>query len=149
METEQLTALKGRTWVTRANVKVDRMASAWLIRRFVDPEAPFKFVTERSYRPAAGELRFDMYDAEFTHEGDRCTFEVLADRLGRKDAALSAIAEIIHDLDLKDEKYGRAEAAGIQQLLAGIIANHSSDNDRLERAATLFDDLYRSFARAR
>jgi hypothetical protein len=147
METDDITSLKGRTWVTRANVHVDRMASAWLIRRWIDPQVHFKFVAERHYRPTAAEIRFDMYEAEFTHEGDQCTFEVLVGRLDVKDAALSAIAEIIHDLDLKDQKYGRKETAGVQQLLAGIVASQSSDGARIERAANLFDDLYHSFER--
>jgi hypothetical protein len=148
METERLASLKGRTWVTRANVHVDRMASAWLIRRRVDPEAKFKWVADRNYRPEALEIRFDMYQAEFTHEGDQCTFEVLLGRLELKDAALNAIAEIIHDLDLKDQKFERKETAGVQQLLAGIVASQPSDDARIERATNLFDDLYHSFARA-
>jgi len=149
VKSEKLTDLKGRTWVTRANVHVDRMASAWLIRRWIDPDAEFRFVDGRQHRPAANEIRFDMYDAEFTHDGDRCTFEVLVGKLGVNDAGLNAIAEIIHDLDLKDQKYERKETTGVQQLLAGIVANHLSDEARLERAASLFDDLHRSFARAR
>ena len=149
VESAKLTSLKGRTWVTRANIHVDRMASAWLIRRWIDPEARFKWVTERHYEPSAVEIRFDMYQAEFTHEGDRCTFEVLVGRLDAQDAALDAIAEIIHDLDLKDQKFARKETAGVQQLLAGVIASQSSDDARIERAANLFDDLYHSFERAR
>ena len=149
MEAVKLSSLKGRTWVTRANVHVDRMASAWLVRRWVDPEARFKWVTDRHYRPGAAEIRFDMYQAEFTHEGDRCTFEVLVGRLDLGDAALIAIAEIIHDLDLKDAKFGRKETAGVQQLLAGIVAGQASDDARIERAANLFDDLYHSFERVR
>ncbi len=149
MNVEDLEHLRGRTWVTRANVHVDRMASAWLIRRWIDPEARFKFVTDRHYRAGSNELRFDMYEAEFTHEGDRCTFEVLAARLGRDDRALAAIGEIVHDLDLKDQKYGREEAAGVQQLLAGIVARCAQDEERLERAYVLFDDLYGSFNRER
>ncbi len=149
MQTDNLTSLKGRTWVTRANIHVDRMASAWLIRRWVDPEAKFKWVADRNYRPADSEIRFDMYQGEYTHEGDQCTFEVLLGRLELKDAALSAIAEIIHDLDLKDQKFGRKETAGVQQLLAGIVAGQPSDDGRIERAVNLFDDLYHSFERAR
>src|SRR5262249_19468265 len=72
--------LRNRTWVTRQGVYVDRIASAWLIRRFIDPEAQFKFVSGKGYRPNEGELRFDMFEAEFTHEGDKCTFEVLLER---------------------------------------------------------------------
>ncbi len=131
-----------RTWVTRAGIKVDRMASAWLIRRFVDPEARFKFVPAKGYRPEQGELRFDMFDAEFTHEGDLCTFEVLVQRFGLADPALRAIAEIVHDIDVKDAKYGREEASGIGQLVAGIAAAHPDDEGRLARGAALFDDLY-------
>lgn len=145
MSTVRLEDLKGRVWVTRANVHVDRMASAWLIRRWIDSQARFKFVSDRHYRPGDNELRFDMYEAEFTHDANRCTFEVLAARLGRDDAALEAIGEIVHDLDLKDQKFGREAAAGVQQLLAGIVASNASDEARLERAGALFDDLYRSF----
>ena len=82
-------------------------------------------------------------------EGDQCTFEVLLGRLDLQDAALSAIAEIIHDLDLKDQKFDRKETAGVQQLLAGIVASQPSDDARIERATNLFDDLYHAFERAR
>src|SRR5882724_7696614 len=105
-------ALRGRTWVTRQGVDVDRIGSAWLIRRFIDPEARFKFVSGKGYRPNDGELRFDMFEAEFTHEGDKCTFEVLLDRAALNDSALRAIAEIIHDIDLRDSKFGRGEVVG-------------------------------------
>ncbi|BDG02356.1 chromate resistance protein ChrB domain-containing protein [Anaeromyxobacter oryzae] len=133
---------RGRTWVTRTGIKVDRMASAWLIRKFIDPAARFKFVPAKGYRPERGELRFDMFEAEFTHEGDLCTFEVLVQRFGLGDPALRAIAEIVHDIDVKDAKYGREEAAGIGQLVAGIAAAHADDEGRLARGAALFDDLY-------
>ncbi len=133
---------RGRTWVTRSGIKVDRMASAWLIRRFIDPEARFKFVPAKGYRPEARELRFDMFEAEFTHEGDLCTFEVLLRRFGLADSALGAIAEIVHDIDVKDAKYGREEAPGIGQLVAGIAAGHAADDERLARGTALFDDLY-------
>jgi hypothetical protein len=139
---------RGRVWVTRAGVHVDRMASAWLIRRMLDPDAKFKFVKARQYRPQPGELRFDMFDGEFTHDGDRCTFEVLLDRV-EADAALRAIGEIIHDLDLKDGKYGRAETAGIGQVLDGIARSASDDEERLRRSADILEELHRSFARAR
>src|SRR4051812_26743586 len=86
--------LKGRGWVTRKGVHIDRIASAWLIRRFIDPEARFKFVPAKGYQPKQGELRFDMYEGEFTHEGDRCTFEVLRTHAGADDPALHAIGEI-------------------------------------------------------
>jgi hypothetical protein len=133
---------RGRTWVTRTGIKVDRMASAWLIRKFVDPEARFKFVPAKGYQPERGELRFDMFEAEFTHEGDLCTFEVLVQRFGLTDPALRTIAEIVHDIDVKDAKYGREEAPGIGQLVAGIAASHADDEARLARGAALFEDLY-------
>jgi hypothetical protein len=134
-------AAQGRTWVTRTGIKVDRMASAWLIRRFIDPKAKFKFVPA-NYRPQERELRFDMSEAEFTHEGDQCTFEVLIRRFGLEDPGLRHLAEIVHDIDLKDAKFGREEAAGIGQLVAGIAAAHAGDEERLARGAALFEDLY-------
>jgi hypothetical protein len=137
------TGVRGRTWVTREGVFVDRIASAWLIKRFIDPEATFKFVPGKSYRPRPGELRFDMYQAEYTHDGDRCTFETLLERFGLgNDAALQAIAEIVHDIDLKDEKFGRAEAAGVAVVLAGIARANPSDADRLGHGGAIFEGLY-------
>ena len=149
VRSEPNAALSGRTWVTRANIHVDRMASAWLIKRSIDPAARFKFVTDRNYRPAPGELRFDMYDAEYTHDANRCTFEVLLDLIEKPDAALRRIADIIHDLDLKDHKYQRPEAAGVKVMLDGLTANHDRDEDRVERASSLIEDLHKSFAKAR
>jgi hypothetical protein len=139
--------LKGRTWVTRENVFVDRIASAWLIRRFVDQSAKFKFVASDVYSPRGKELRFDMYEGEYTHEGDRCTFEVLVDRLGMNDRALTPITEIVHALDLKDEKYHRPETAGLGVLLSGIVMAHGSDRERLEKGGEIFDALYEYFQR--
>jgi hypothetical protein len=133
---------QGRTWVTRAGIKVDRMASAWLIRKFIDPRARFKFVPAKGYEPKRGEVRFDMFQAEFTHDGDLCTFEVLVERFGLEEPALRPIAEIVHDLDVKDAKYGREEAPGVGQVVNGIAAAHPDDEARLERGSALFDDLY-------
>ena len=141
--------LRNRTWVTREGVYVDRIASAWLIRRFIDPQAQFKFVSGKGYRPKEGELRFDMFEAEFTHEGDKCTFEVLLDRCGLKDAALRAIAEIIHDIDLKDGKFGRTEVAGIRTLMEGIGAATRDDTQRIARGTEVFNDLYEYFRKKR
>jgi hypothetical protein len=139
--------LKRRIWVTRENVFVDRIASAWLIQRFFDREAKFKFVTSDAYSPKRKELRFDMYEGEYTHEGDRCTFEVMVDRFGMTDRALAPIAEIVHALDLKNEKYHRPETAGLGVLLNGIVMAHPSDKERLERGGELFDALYEYFKR--
>jgi hypothetical protein len=139
----------GRVWVTRREVHVDRIGSAWLIRRFIDPEASFKFVPAKGYRSRPGELRFDMFEAEFTHEGDRCTFEVLLQRSGLDEPALTAISEIVHDIDLKDGKFARAEAGGIAALIDGLARADISDIERVERGGSLFDNLYALFSNRR
>ena len=138
---------RGRTWVTRKGIHVDRMASAWLIQRFVDPDARFQFVAGKGYQPLAGEVRFDMFEAEFTHEGDRCTFEVLLGRFSVADPGLREIAEIVHDVDLKDGKFGRQDALGFERLVAGIALAHREDKVRLERAGAVLDDLYEYYRR--
>lgn len=136
---------RGRTWVTRRGVHVDRIASAWLIRHFIDPEMRLKFVAAHGYTPEPDELRFDMFEAEFTHVGDRCTFEVLLARADLDDPALQAIAEIVHDIDLKDEKFAREETAGIRTLIAGICMATSDDEQRIARGAGIFDGLHAYF----
>jgi hypothetical protein len=136
--------MRGHVWVTRRDVFIDRIASAWLIRRFIDPKAEFKFVGSKTYRPREGEVRFDMFEAEYTHEGDRCTFETLLLRAGLRDRALRALGEIVHDIDCKDAKYGRTEAPGIAALMRGLARSHSDDVTRLERGAAVFDQLYAS-----
>ena len=140
---------QGKLWVTRKGIHVDRMASAWFARRFIDSSARFKFVPPKGYKPMPGELRFDMFEAEFTHEGDRCTLEVLMERTGLNDPALVPIAEIVHDIDLKDSKFGRQETLGIERLIAGICMAHKDDESRLARGAAVFDDLYEYFKRKR
>ncbi len=139
--------LLGRIWVTRRGIQIDRIASAWLVRRFIDPKARFRFVDPKAAEAAPGEVRFDMLPGDFTHEGDRCTFETLVAKTGIADPAVSQIAQIVHDVDLKDSKYGRADAPGIQRLLLGLALSHPKDEDRLEHGFALFDDLYRSFSR--
>lgn len=140
---------RGRTWVTRRDVHVDRMACAWLIRRFVDPKAKFKFVPGKTYEPRDGEVRFDMFEGEFTHEGDKCSFEVFVERLELEDRALGPLAEIVHDIDLKDEKYRRAETAGIESVIRSIAHSHPSDGARISRASAVLDDLYEYLKRGR
>jgi len=140
---------RDKVWVTRKGIHVDRMASAWLVRRFIDPNARYKFVPAKGYKPLADELRFDMFEAEFTHEGDRCTFEVLIERAGLNDPALAPIAEIVHDIDLKDSKFGRQDTIGIERLIAGIAMAHKDDENRLARGTAVFDDLYEYFRRKR
>lgn len=137
--------LRKRVWVTRAGIHVDRMASAWLIRRFIDPDAKFRFVSDPA-KPRRDEIRFDMFDAEFTHEGDLCTFEVLARRAGLTGRAIHTIGEIVHDIDLRDHKFAHPETAGIAALVGGIASASSKDEERLRRASELFDALYRALA---
>ena len=146
-EKPYLTVLRGRTWVTRKGLYVDRIACAWLIRRFIDSDASFKFVSERGYRPKTGELRFDMFEGEFTHEGDLCSYEVLVKQFFQADQALIEISKIIHDLDLKDTKFMQSETAGIGGLITGLASAHKSDEARLERGSAIFDDLYEYFRR--
>ena len=143
-ERERITT--GRVWVTRRDVFVDRIASAWLIRTFIDAGAEFKFVFDTGHRSRPGEIRFDMFDAEYTHVGDKCTFEVLLERFGLEgDAALRSIGEIVHDIDVKDGKFARPEAAGVEQLLTGIVRGTPADAERLVAGGALFKSLYESF----
>lgn len=138
--------LKGRTWVTRRHIHVDRIASAWLIRRFIDPEATFRFVDGKGYVPELGELRFDMVGAEFSHEDDRCSFETLVLRaeLGG-DRALVSIAEIIHDLDIGDGKFNRPETVGLGAMLSGVCASNDDDLERISRGGDALDQFYSYF----
>lgn len=140
--------LRGKTWVTRPGVKIDRMASAWFIRRFVDPKARFRFADPNAPR-REGELAFDMVGGDFTHEEDRCTFETLVRRVGLPDKGVRAIAEIVHDLDLKDGKYDRAETAGVRLMLDGVMARIDADEERIERALQIFDDLHEALGKRR
>ena len=133
---------RGSLWVTRPGPKVDRMASAWLIRRFIDPEARFAFA------PEPGAIRFDTYEGEFTHDGDRCTFEVLLAHFGLTDPALQAVGEVVHDIDIKDGKFGRPETAGIAAIVAGIVATTEDGAERLARGAVVVEGLYAQLAGA-
>ena len=138
--------LTGRIWVTRRGVRVDRIASAWLIRRWIDTSARFRFVDGKDYAPSRGEIRFDMVDAEFTHEGTLCTFEVLTRLVDQDDAALKCVGEIVHDIDLKDARFNRPETEGIAHVLEGIVAGTNDDEQRIARGGELFEDLYRYFS---
>ena len=98
-----------------------------------------------AYAPRRNELRFDMSEAEFTHDGDRCTFEVLVRLFGAEEPALGHLGEIVHDIDLKDGKFARPEAPGLERLIAGIAIRHARDEARLREASAIFDSLYESF----
>lgn len=139
--------LTGKIWVTRSGVHVDRIACAWLIQRFIDPGARFTFVDSRHHHPAEGELRFDMADAEFTHEGDRCSFETLLLRAGLlDDPALVAIGEIIHDLDIGDGKFARPETPGLSAILSGVCASTDDDIQRIAMASDALNQFHAFFS---
>jgi hypothetical protein len=150
-ETSKETAARprGAVWVTRQGVFIDRIASAWLIRRFIDPDAEFRFVPARGYRKRSNEIRFDMYQGEYTHAGDRCTFETLLHEFRLTDPALRAIAEIVHDIDLKDEKFGREETSGVLAVMQGVALATPDDADRLSRGTLVLDGLYAQVKAAR
>jgi len=141
--------IRGGVWVTRKGVHVDRIASAWLIRRFIDTAAKLKFVQPKGYVPMDGELRFDMFEAEYTHEGDRCSFEVLARRFDVRDPAIAAIGEVVHDIDVRDGKFGRPETAGVERLVNGIALTQPDDQARIALGGQLFDALYEAWRRKR
>ena len=139
-------AYVGRTWVTRPRPGIDRMGSAWLIKRFIDPDARFGFVDQP---PGAGNaLPFDMFGVEFTHQAEWCTFETLVHRFAIADVAVSRLATIVHDLDLKDARFGAPEAAAVGAMVDGLQSLYPDDHALLEQGMTMFEALYRSFERA-
>lgn len=141
--TLQPEAYRGRTWVTRPGVHVDRIASAWLIRRFIDPEADFRFDAKTV---SLRDVRFDMAEAEFTHEGAECTFEVMLRRFGlRDDPALKSMGAIIHDIDLEELHPARPESPGIAALLTGIALRTDDDQERLNQGFQMLDNLLQFF----
>ena len=133
---------KKKVWVTRPRPGVDRMASAWLIRRSIDPNASFVFRT----KPRGSEIPFDMYTGDFGHHGERCTFETLAARFSLRDPAVAAIGQIVHDLDMKEARYNRPEAPAVGRLVDGLRQMHKDDGVLLEHGIAMFEALARSFA---
>jgi hypothetical protein len=129
---------RGRVWATRAGVKVDRIASAWLIRREIEENATFVFVGEGKVAPK-GSVQFDMFDGEFTHDGERCTFEVLLDHFAISDSALRAIGQMVHDIDLHDDAFGRPETAGLASMIDGVVREVAGDEDRLRDGGRVLD----------
>ena len=134
----------GRTWVTRPRPHVDRLASAWFIRRFVDSEARFVFAAPDARPPGA--IAFDMAGVELGHHGDRCTFETLLAAGGRRDRRLQAMAEIVHEADLHDGKFSRDEARGLDLAIRSLLAALPDDQAVLAAGLTLFEGLYASIA---
>jgi hypothetical protein len=132
-----------KTWVTRPRPGIDRMASAWLIRRFIDSEAKFIFAPKAEEKPSA--VPFDMYGVQFSHEGNRCTFETLARLFRVTGQAIERIGQIVHNLDLKDKQYQVPEEAVVGRLVEGLRQVYQDDQELLERGMDMFEALYRSF----
>ncbi len=133
-------SFRGKAWVTRPRPHVDRLATAWMIRRFIDPKARFAFAREPDM--IKGGIPFDYLGAEFGHQGEDCTFETFLKRFGLKDRALHAVAEIVHDADLKDAKFGREEAKGLDAVIKGFSAMIADDHTLLARGHLIFDAIY-------
>lgn len=132
---------KKKVWVTRPRPGVDRMASAWLIRREIDAKARFVFRT----KPRESEIPFDMYTGDFGHHGELCTFEILAARFALRDPAVTSIGQIVHDLDMKEARYNRPETPAVGRLVEGLRQMHKDDATLLEQGIAMFEALARSF----
>ena len=134
-----------RLWMTRPRPGIDRVSSAWLIRRFIDPKARFVFGDDPSAHADA--IPFDMFCSQgFGHRGEDCTFETLQKEFSIKDARIKRIAQIIHDADLGDEKFGRVEGQGLDRVLSGWAKQDLPDDELLQRGMDLIDGLYESLA---
>jgi len=132
---------QGRRWMTRKNIHIDRLASAWLIKQFIDKHPRFYFVTEGD--KVENGIPFDMFGAEFTHHGEDCTFETIVKRFGLSNSkGLRELGQIVHDIDLKDDKFHRLEAAGLKAIIDGLCQTISDDRKRLQQASVIFDGLF-------
>jgi hypothetical protein len=127
-------------WATRAGVHVDRAASAWLIRRFVDPEAEFIFVDDPDDVPGDA-TPFDMIGVDLTHHGDKVTFESILDRHHLDDRILHQLGRIIHEADVADDLYDAPEAAGLDAIIRGLSLTED-DEELIVLTRPLFDGLY-------
>jgi len=136
-------------WITRENVKVDRVACPWLIRRFVDPEAQFLFVPENELLRAADEHGAIPYDAQrigaikLNHRGNRCTFEAIIEDYKLKDPALEQLALIVRAADVKGQENAAPEGVGLRAMAEGFANLGLSDEERLQRQFPVYDALYR------
>src|SRR5437773_669313 len=127
--------------MTLRNLHIDRLASAWLIRQFIDKRPRFYFVVEGE--TVEGAIAFDMYGAEFTHHGEDCTFETMLKRFGLSDnKGLREIGEIVHDIDLKDDKFHRLEAVGLNAVVTALSAALRNDRKLLQQTSAIFDGLH-------
>lgn len=138
--TLDLTTLRGRRWVTRPRPHVDRIASAWLIKRFIDPDAAFVFAPPAEFPPDA--IPFDAPGVELTHHGEDCTFETLLKRARLRDRRLARLAEVVHEADLRDGKYPHEEARGIDVAIRALLAASPDDQHVLTQGMSLFEGLY-------
>lgn len=133
-------------WATRRGCHVDRTACAWLIKRFLDPDAIFSFFGDPDEAPEDAEL-FDVAGAWLSHHGEDCSFETFLKEYDLEDPVLLEIAEIIHDADLMDEKYGRSESEGLDVIIRGMQLSLPNDEDLIRHTDALFDGLYASLSR--
>src|SRR5215213_7285719 len=141
-----LSQYQGRRWVTRRNLFIDRLASIWLIKRFIDKRPRFYFVPEGER--IDGAIGFDMYEAEFTHRGEDCTFETMIKEFGLgDDAGIESLSEIVHDIDLKDNKFNRLEAAGLSTIVRGLADLLNDDRKLIQQTGPIFDGLYELLSR--
>jgi len=136
---------RGKTWITRPRPEIDRVGSAWLIRRFIDVSAKFVFANTPAEFPKA--IPYDMFEVELSHHGDYCTFETLIQRFGIRDRAVLRLAELIHDADVEDDKFRRVEGFGIEQIFKGWAKQGLSDQEILTKGFECFDALYAQFKR--
>jgi hypothetical protein len=136
---------KGRVWVTRPRPGIDRIACAWLIRRFIASDARFRFVNTPD-AGKSGDIPFDMSDVEFGHHGSRCTFETLMERFALRSPAVVAISRVVHDLDVKDVRYGMPECAAVARIVDGLRTSYGADAELLEQGVVVIEALYQSFA---
>jgi hypothetical protein len=136
-----LAAYSGKRWVTRPRPHVDRLACIWLIRRFINPKATIRY----AIHPEPDEVTFDMSGAEFGHQGNLCTFETMIRAFGLTEPALQAIAEIVHEIDLRDGQYTRPENTGLDAILKGLLLAGFSDTDLETHGVALFEGLYQAF----
>jgi hypothetical protein len=134
----------GRIWVTRPRPGIDRSASAWLIRRYIDKKARFVFATDEEAPPGA--VPFDMYHGGFGHRGEDCTFETLEKTFRIRDKRVEVIGQIIHDADLLDAKFGRKEGFGVDAILGGWASTGAPDKELLARGMELVAALYSSIS---
>jgi hypothetical protein len=145
VEPKKIKDYQEKRWVSRKKPFVDRMASAWLIKTFVDPKASFDLMDEAEMEELGADVvTFDVKGGEFTHIGDMCTFEVLIKAFRLKSRALGKIAEIVHELDINDEKYHSPEAQGIKEILTGIRKSAEDDREALEKGMIVFGMLLAS-----